>query len=108
MTDAIKPPWAISLWSNADHIYAELPNPGGKTSHVIKVSNDPAGISKLLVLAKYRDASSKLGNKGDPTQQQIESPKYDESMVRRTRERLKFTPEQRMGARVILRKMGLI
>ena len=108
MTDAIKPPWAISLWCNADNIYAELPNPGGKTSHVVKVPNDPAGLSKLLTLAKLRNANSVLGDKGDPTQRQIESPKYDESMVRKTRERLKFTPEQRMGARAILRKMGMI
>ena len=33
---------------------------------------------------------------------------YDPAMVRRPKEKLKFTPAQRINAREILRKMGLI
>jgi hypothetical protein len=108
MTDAIKPPWAFSVWCNSDHIYAELPAINGTKAHTIKLSNDGVGLRKLLILAKARNISSKLGEKGDPTQSQIEKVTYDPSMVRRPREKIKFSAAQRIGARDILRKMGLI
>lgn len=104
----IKPPWAFSIWSDADSIYAELPAIGGHTSHTIKVSNDALGLNKLLVLARSRGAKSQLGSKGDPTQWQIERITYDPALVKRVKEKLKFTPGQRIGAREILRRMGLI
>lgn len=104
----IKPPWAFSIWSDADSIYAELPAIGGHTVHTVKVSNDVVGLNKLLILARSRSAKSRLGEIGDPTQWQIEKIEYDPAMVRRVKEKLKFTPGQRIGAREILRKMGLI
>ena len=104
----IKPPWAFSVWSDSDHIYAELPAIGGRTTHTIKVTNNLLGLKKLLVLAKSRNEDSKLGTKGEPTQSQIEKISYDPSMVRRPKEKLKFSDAQRIGAREVLRKMGLI
>jgi hypothetical protein len=104
----IKPPWAFSIWSDADHIFAELPAINGQTSHTVKVPNDVVGLSKLLVLARSRGAKSQLGDVGDPTQWQIEKVTYDPAMVRRPKEKIKFTSGQRIGAREILRKMGLI
>jgi hypothetical protein len=104
----IKPPWAFSIWSDADSIYAELPMINGHSSHTVKVTNDVVGLNKLLILARSRSASSKIGEKGDPTQYQIEKITYDPAMVRRPKEKIKFTPGQRIGAREILRKMGLI
>lgn len=108
MTDTIKPPWAFSVWCNSDHIFAELPAINGHTVHLVQVPNDIVGMKKLLVLAKARNAESKIGMKGDPTQSQIEKLSYDPSMVRRPKEKIKFSSEQRIGARDILRKMGLI
>lgn len=104
----IKPPWAFSVWSDADSIYAELPAINGHTSHTVKVSNDVVGLHKLLVLVRARSASSRLGEIGEPTQWQIEKVEYDPAMVKRVKEKLKFTSGQRIGAREILRKMGLI
>lgn len=104
----IKPPWAFSVWSDADSIFAELPAINGHTSHTVKITNDLVGFQKLLVLARSRSISSKLGHKGDPTQWQIEKITYDPAMVRRPKEKIKFTSGQRIGAREILRKMGLI
>jgi hypothetical protein len=104
----IKPPWAFSIWSDADSIFAELPAINGHTSHTVKVKNDVVGLSKILVLAKSRGADSRIGQKGEPTQWQIEKVEYDPAMVRRPKEKLKFTPAQRINAREILRKMGLI
>lgn len=104
----IKPPWAFSIWSDADSIYAELPAVNGHTSHTIKVTNDVVGLNKLLVLARSRSAKSRIGEIGDPTQWQIEKVEYDPAMVKRVKEKIKFTPGQRIGAREILRKMGLI
>jgi hypothetical protein len=104
----IKPPWAFSVWCDVDNIYAELPAIGGQTVHTVKVSNDVVGLNKLLILARARSVTSKLGDKGDPTQWQIEKVTYDPAMVRRPKEKIKFSPGQRIGAREILRKMGLI
>lgn len=104
----IKPPWAFSVWSDFDNIYAELPAINGHTLHTVKVPNNITGLKKLLVLAKSRDVSSKLGSKGEPTQHQIEKISYDESMVRRPKPKLTFTPAQIINAREVLRKLGLI
>jgi hypothetical protein len=107
MTDTIKPPWAFSVWSNSDHIFAELPAINGHQAHQVKVPNDVMGLRKLLILAKSRHVESKVGTKGDPTQHQINKPMY--GLVRRVgRIKTQFTPQQRIGAREILRKMGLI
>lgn len=108
MTDTIKPPWAFSIWSNSDHIFAELPAIDGHTAHVVKVPNNEKGLAKLLVLAKARDLTSQLGTKGDPTQWQINKPTYDPKMVKKVRRKVDYTPEQRIATRSILREMGLI
>lgn len=108
MSDEIKPPWAFSIWSNHDHIFVELPAINGSQAHVVKVPNNEKGLKKILVLAKSRDIGSKLGTKGDPTQHQIQKIEYDPAMIRRSRVKLKFTNEQRAGAREILRKLGMI
>jgi hypothetical protein len=108
MSDTIKPPWAFSIWSNSDHIFVELPAIDGHQAHQVRLPNDVVSLKKILVLAKARDIKSKIGMKGDPTQAQIEKLSYDPSMVRKVRPKLKFTAEQRIGARDILRRMGLI
>jgi hypothetical protein len=104
----IKPPWAFSVWSDSDNIYAELPAINGHTLHTVKVPNDAVGIKKLLVLARSRDAKSLLGTKGEPTQHHIDKVSYDPAMVRRPKVKLVFTPAQRINAREVLRKLGLI
>lgn len=105
---SIKPPWAFSVWTDSDHIFAELPAINGHSIHTVKVPNDKVGLNKLLVLARSRNAKSQLGDKGEPTQAQIEKVTYDPAMVRRVKEKIKFTPEQRIATRDILRKMGMI
>ena len=104
----IKPPWAFSVWSDADHIFAELPAINGTKSHTVKLPNDIVGMKKLLILVKARSATSRIGEKGDPTQHQIEKVTYDPSMVRKIRDKVAFTPQQRIATRDILRKMGMI
>jgi hypothetical protein len=104
----IKPPWAFSIWSDSDHLFAELPAINGHTSHTVKVPNDVVGLKKLLVLAKARSATSKLGQKGEPTQWQIEKVEYDPAMIRKVKEKPKFSPAQKIATREILRKLGMI
>jgi hypothetical protein len=104
----IKPPWAFSIWCNSDHIFAELPAINGTKTHTVKLPNDGTGLRKLLVLVKARNATSRIGEKGDPTQHQIEKVTYDPSMVRKVRQKIAFTPQQRIATRDILRKMGMI
>ena len=41
-----KPPWAFTIWSDADNIYAELPAINGHTTHTVHVPNDPDGIRR--------------------------------------------------------------
>jgi hypothetical protein len=104
----IKPSWAFTVWCDADSIFAELPPINGHLSHTVKITNDIVGLKKLLILAKSRDAESKFGTRGSPTQAQIEHISYDPSMIRKAPEKIKFTAQQRIDARAILRKMGLI
>jgi hypothetical protein len=108
MTDMIKPPWAFSIWCNSDHIFAELPAINGTKSHTVKLPNDIVGIKKLLILVKARNVTSKIGQKGDPTQHQIDKVTYDPAMVRKVRQKIQFTAQQRIATRDILRKMGMI
>ena len=105
----MKPPaWAFTIWSDADNIYAELPAINGHTTHRVHVPNDAKGLNKILVLARARDITSELGEKGEPTQHHIDKVTYDENKVRRPKPRLKFTPAQINNAREVLRKLGLI
>jgi len=104
----VKPPWAFSIWSDSDHIFAELPAIDGHTAHVVKVANNEKGLAKILVLAKARDITSQLGTKGDPTQWQISKVTYDPAMVKRARPKIQYTAEQRIATRTILRELGLI
>ena len=108
MSDNIKPPWAFSIWSNSDYIFAELPAIGGHTAHIVKVPNNEKGLKKILVLAKARDITSQISSKGDPTQQQISKPSYDPAMVKKVRPKVQYTAEQRITTRNILREFGLI
>jgi hypothetical protein len=98
----IKPPWAASVWANSDWIFADL------NGHTVRVTNDEKGVKKILTMIRARDSTSKLGRKGDPTQWQIDKPKYDERMVRRPRAAVKSTLEQDANARAILRRLGMI
>jgi hypothetical protein len=102
-----KPSWAFTIWSDADNIYAELPAINGKTTHTVHVPNNPDGIRKILFLARSRNATSELGEKGEPTQAQIETLTYI-GVIKRPKPKLTFTPAQINNAREVLRKMGLI
>jgi hypothetical protein len=104
----MKPPWAFTVWSDADYLYAELPTINGHTAHTVKVPNDVVGLNKLIILAKSRNESSKLGTKGEPTQAQIEKISYDPSKVRKPKPKLTFTHAQINNAREVLRKLGMI
>jgi hypothetical protein len=102
-----KPPWAFTIWSDADNIYAELPAINGHTTHTVHVPNDAKGLKKILFLAHARNATSELGEKGEPTQAQIETLTYT-GVIKRPKAKLTFTPAQINNAREVLRKMGLI
>ena len=104
---SLKPSWAFTVWSDSDWLYAELPNINGHRTHTVKVPHNAKGMAKLLYLAKARDIHSELGSKGEPTQAQIEKIDYDPKMVRKVGKQ-NFTPEQRAGAKDLLRKMGFI
>lgn len=103
-----KPAWAFTIWSDSDNIYAELPAIGHHSVHTVHVPNDAKGLKKILFLARSRNPQSELGEKGEPTQAQIEKVTYDESMVRKVKPKLTFTPAQINNAREVLRKMGMI
>lgn len=104
----IKPPWATAVWFDSDWIYAEMQSVDGTKLHTVKVTNDLRGLQKILVLLRSRNAESRLSSRGEPTQEQIKRPSYDPSMVRRVRQKVVGTVEQRAKARAILREMGII
>lgn len=102
-----KPPWAFTIWSDADNIYAELPAINGHTVHTIHVPNDAKGLKKILFLAQSRNANSELGTKGEPTQAQVETLTYT-GVIKRPKPKPTFTHAQINNAREVLRKLGMI
>lgn len=104
----IKPSHAISIWTADDKLYAELPQANGEAkTHQICVTNDAKGLSKIINLLHVRSITSKIGEKGDPTQYQLS--KDDLQKVRRVgRKKVRLTESQSSAALEALRKVGVI
>ena len=106
---SVKPPWAFTIWCDANHFFAELPNINGHQAHIVKVENNAKGLQKLVVLARSRNADSRIASKGDPLQCQIEKIEYDPAMVRKVgKQKPKFSIDQKATTREVLRKLGLL
>lgn len=74
MTDIIKPPHAISIWATKEILYVELPKADGSggQGHTLQLPLNVFGLTQCINLLKARQVSSRLGEKGDPTQFQSE------------------------------------
>lgn len=104
-----RPKNAITVWAQGDQLFAELPSPNGGKTHTITVEFSPIGFGRIVDFLKYRTDESQIGEKGDPTQFQLDKkPIYEEKRVRRVAPKVKPTTEQSHSVRSILRDMGLI
>jgi hypothetical protein len=74
MTDIIKPPHAVSIWATKEILYVELPSAdnGLTPSHTIKLPLNVFGLTQVVNILHSRSSTSRLGEKGDPTQFQAE------------------------------------
>jgi hypothetical protein len=104
------PSWATTIWHHDGLLYLDMPSTTSiRYRHTIVLSSDIEGLTKALALIKARHESSRIGEAGEPTQQQIDKkvvPLYDPKMVRRPQP--KITEEMRSKAQSVLRKVGLI
>lgn len=74
MTDILKPSHAITIWSSKEILYVELPQASGEgnKTHILKLPLNVWGLTQLLNTLKARSQTSRLAEKGDPTQFQAD------------------------------------
>lgn len=74
MSEALKPPHAVSIWASKEILYVELPKADGTpgTSHTLRLPLNVFGLTKCLDIIKARQENSKIGEKGDRTQFQAD------------------------------------
>ena len=107
--DMTKPPWRAEIWCDADKLYLELSSPvEGASPQTIWLPRSEAGLKTALLIVVERSKEwGTIGKPSKPTQRMKDSLEYDETPVRRKPKSI-FTDAQRLGAREILRKMGMI
>lgn len=74
MTDFIRPSHAITIWASKEILYVELPHADGsdRQPHYLKLPLNTYGLAQAIEILKARSSSSKVGERGDPTQDQSE------------------------------------
>jgi len=110
----IKPPHAISLWVDGGVLHVELPGTDAdKKAHVLRLPLNVFGMTHIVNLLQARTASSRIGEKGDPTQFQSNkalaalAKGFDPDKIKRPKPKVTWSAELRAGAREALRKVGL-
>ncbi len=98
-----KPPYAITCWADATHIFVELPTTSGPP-YITKYPFTEAGLSKALWLMRSGYEKAKPTITGDYSRAHplIKHTSKAKAAVAKT------TDEQRASARNVLKKMGII
>lgn len=114
MTDAIKPPNAVSIWASSTMLYVECPSPDGECVHQIKLPLVVHSFTVILDMLKARHAESKIGEAGDLTKHQVrrllnEQTRLYKGPIKRPRGAPVEAPsELRSSIQDLLRKNGHI
>jgi hypothetical protein len=99
---AFRPPWAITCWVDDNYVYVEMP--GQPIPYIQRHSLTEAGFSKALNALRtvHREHGSR---KGGHVKYAMPKPKVTTPRTKRGKD--DFSPEQRMNALAVLKKMGL-
>lgn len=91
-----RPPWAVTMWSDCNNVYVEIPTKSGPP-YIMRFPTTEAGLSKALgIMRKAHDAAEAIYHY--PTKQEVVTEAKSHA----------FTDGQRAETRNLLRKMGLI
>lgn len=91
-----RPPHAVTIWSDNQDVYAEIPCVDGGHPHIMKFPLCEAGLSKVLWLLRQRK-EQKASNYTGPKDPGLSSKKS------KVIEILKFSEHQRESTRLILK-----
>lgn len=104
------PSYACNLWVSGDDLWIAFPGQGpeGK-GHSIRLPASTAGLATAISILKERATAQdlKLGNRGTPTQYEVENDQRYKALVRARAEERAFTSEERNAARDELEALGL-
>lgn len=113
MTNSIKPSHAVTIWSDKEILYVELPQASGQIgqAHILKLPLNIFGLTQCINLLKARSDASRIGERGDPTQ--FQADKEIQEMSKKaagykgpiTKEaKVSLTPERRDTVREMIRR----
>lgn len=105
------PAHAASFWVSGDDLWIAFPGQGPEErGHSVRLPASPAGLAAAITILKDRAEHGrdlKLGNRGTPTQYEIENDKRYRALVRARAEEREASLEERQAARAELEELGL-
>lgn len=114
MTDAIRPPHAVSIWATKEILYVELPpaNTGSGQSHTLSLPLTVYGLTQVINILHARSTTSRISTKGDPTQSQSEEAIKEmqrkaagyKGKITKPQAKIKPTPETKLNVRDVIRR----
>lgn len=102
MTNALPPAWAPTIFIHDGALCLSCPGPTER-KHLLRFPNTVEGLRGALRMLNARSMSSRIGEKGDLTQHQVQA----ELTAVAKRDGPKFQPRNE-GARKVLEELGLI
>jgi hypothetical protein len=107
------PSHALSIWSDADHLYAWIPSTNThNVGHTVAFDNTPEGLARCFKLASDRaQLVGKLGEPTAPTKWQLgqEAKVLSKGKpVTRALSPDRFEPGLKAAARDVLRRVGIL
>ena len=112
MHPIIRPPHAITMWEDDGILVLEMPDATGRTEavHYLRVPLNTFGLNEAVRILRSRNVRSRIGEKGDPTQFQVNAEMkalakgYDPALVHRPHPKVHASPETRSRARDLIRR----
>lgn len=91
------PPWARTVWSDANAIFVEIPDAGGGPPYVMRFDHTDGGLSKCLNLLRSAHDRADRTNYSTPK---------DDPRIKKAK--FGFNDSQREGARAVLKRLKMI
>lgn len=103
------PPYAVTMWANDREIFVAMPMTRGGQPFIISFPLNEGGLTKALEVLRKRPKEVVLPTAAQPANY-TKPPVQPQVKLSKASERLhaETTPEQRVAAQDLLRKLGMI
>ena len=105
------PAHSASFWVSGDDLWIAFPGQGPEErGHSIRLPASAAGLSTAITILKDRAEANRdlrLGNRGTPTQYEIENDKRYKALIRARSEERAASAEEGQAAKRELEELGL-